>query len=71
MEEIKNIEAEKPFAFEVEGAPHIAVPETTAFSLLKKSFRNRFVIAVEFRLWMWTVSRTTFRSTKRSEQPSM
>lgn len=45
MEEIKNIEAEKPFAFEVEGAPHIAVPENFSVQLaeevLPKPVRDR------------------------------
>jgi uncharacterized protein YfdQ (DUF2303 family) len=45
MEEIKNIEAEKPFAFEVEGAPHIAVPENfnvhLAEEVLPKPVRDR------------------------------
>ena len=71
MEEIKNIEAEKPFAFEVEGAPHIAVPENYSVQLaeevLPKPVRDRRRVSVvdvdSFH--------TTFRSTKRSELPSM
>lgn len=50
MEDITNIEAEKPFAFEVEGAPHIAVPDKYSVQLaeevLPKPVRDRRRVSV-------------------------